>query len=269
MLEFVVIPLFMRPGSVPGLYVMGVGNRKLVGFVGLPAQAAFERFGGAEFVDLDNAYPGVPPAGADVLPQNTCAIIKRIVANGLAMPLDAILVDEGPGKCDMSRMAAYILENRTNAKVIRATNDNIEGRGTPVCDSTLAPSEKVVRIFDGLVKEVKTDDLEPEPSPPVAVWGVPAADLAFYDLFPPGTRLLGWFRCLENRTPALEKLELEVTPDVPTIFFAQTFCHKNIIARHLANLHGGLYVDADGVVSSSVKAKIEAFLEFNVKVKGS
>jgi hypothetical protein len=79
---------------------------------------------------------------------------------------------------------------------------------------------------------------------------------------------LGWFRCLENRTPALEKLELEVTTGVPTVFFAQTFCHKNIMARHLATTHDGLDVDADGVISSSVRAKVEAFLKFNINDKG-
>jgi len=246
---------------------MGKERNKIVGFVGWPSEEAFERFPGAKFVDLDNAYPDVPAAGADILPQNTCAIIKRIVSNGLAMQLDAILVDDGPGKCDMARMVAYILERNTKAKIIRARNDNLEGRGTPICDSTLPPSEKAARILDSLTKRVETDDLVYEPDPPVAIWGAPAADLSLYDLFPPGAKLSGWFRCLENRTPALEELELEVSPCVPTVFFAQTFCHKNIIARHLANVHGGLYVDADGVIGSSARAKIEAFLKFNVKVK--
>jgi len=243
-------------------------RQKLVGFIGWPAEEAFESFCGAQLIDLDNAYPNVPSAGADVLPQNTCAIVKRIVSNGLALKLDAIILDDGPGKCDMARMAGHILEKRANAPVIRAANSNSIGKGTPICDSTLPPGEKARRILDGLVEDVQTDDLIFEPHPPAAIWGVPAADLTLYDLFPAGTRLLGWFRCLENRTPALEKLEREVTTGAPTIFFAQTFCHKNIMARHLATIHDGLYVDADGVISSSVRAKIEAFLKFNVKDKG-
>ena len=247
---------------------MGEDRQKLVGFIGWPAEEVLRSFRGARLIDLDNAYPGIPPAGADVLPQNTCAIIKRIVANGLAMKLDAIILDDGPGKCDMARMAAHVLEKRANARVIRAPNSNTVGKGTPICDSTLPPGEKARRILDGLVDEIKTDDLIFEPDPPAAIWGVPAADLSLYDLFPAGTRLLGWFRCLENRTPALETLEIEVTTRTPTVFFAQTFCHKNIMARHLATLHDGLYVDADGIISSSVRAKIEAFLKFNVKEKG-
>ena len=250
------------------MFIMAKKRQKQVGFIGLPGEDLFDRFRGAKFIDLDNAYPNVPPVGADVLPQNTCAIIKRIVANGLAMKLDAILLDDGRGKCDMARMAAYILEKRSKAQVVRAANKNTIGKGAPICDSNLPPGEKARRILDGLTEPIKTDDLVFEPSPPAALWGVPAADLSLYDLFPAGTRLLGWFRCMENRTPALEELELEVKPGVPTVFFAQTFCHKNIIARHLANIHEGLYVDADGVISSSVRAKIEAFLKFNVVNKG-
>jgi hypothetical protein len=53
-----------------------------------------------------------------------------------------------------------------------------------------------------------------------------------------------------------------VPEGVPTVFYAQTFCPKNVVAQHLARRHDGLHVDADGVLSQSVKAKIEAFLRF-------
>ncbi len=240
-------------------------NKKTVGFAGWPDPKAFDEYPGAELVDLDNFFTDVPLAGADVLPQNTCAIIKRVVANALALDLSAVIIDDSPGKCDMARMVSHILEDRLEAPVIIAKNENRAGAGTPVSDSKLPPREKAQRILDGLTGHVKTDAPVYEPHPPAAIWGVPAADLSLYDLFPPGTRLLGWFRCLENRTPILEELEFEVFSEIPTVFFAQTFCHKNIIARHLSNKHNGLYVDADGVVTASVRAKIEAFLKFNVK----
>lgn len=239
-----------------------------MGFVGWPNEKALKSFGKARLIDLDNFFPETPSVGADVVPQNTCAIIKRIVSNGIYMKLDAIVVDDGPGKCDAARMAAYMLESLAKAPVILAPNKNRKSRGTPICDSTLPAKEKAIRILDGLTMPIKTDDAHFEPNPPAAIWGVPCADLSLYDLFPPGTRFLGWFRCLENRTPALEELELEIDPNTPTVYFAQTFCHKNILARHLATKYRGLYVDVDGAVTSSVRAKIEAFLKFNAKIKG-
>jgi len=245
--------------------IMAERSEKLVGFAGWPDPGAFDDFPGARLVDLDNFFPDVPPAGADIIPQNTCAIIKRVLANGLSLPLDAVVLDDSPGKCDMARMVARVLEDRLEIPVIIAKNENRRGEGTPISDSKLPPREKAQRILDGLTGQAATDDLAYEPRPPAAIWGVPAADLSLYELFPPGSRLLGWFRCLENRTPGLEKLEFEVHPGIPTVFFAQTFCHKNIIARHLSYKYGGLYVDADGVITSSVRAKIEAFLRFNVK----
>lgn len=241
-------------------------SRRKVGFVGWPDEKVMTEYKDAELIDLDNAYPGVKPVEWDDLPNNVCHIVKRIVANAMHFDLEAVVVDDGPGKCDMARMATRMLAERIKAPVIFAPNSNNEGGGTPICDSTLPVFEKAVRILDGLTEEVSMEDMEDveyEANPPAALWGVPAADMSLYKLFPDGTRLTGWFRCLENRTPADEKLEMEVTPGVPTVFFAQTFCHKNIIAKHLAKTHGGLYVDADGSVTGSVKAKIEAFLKFN------
>ena len=53
-------------------------------------------------------------------------------------------------------------------------------------------------------------------------------------------------------------------PEVPTVFFAQSFCHKNVMAKHLAEKYGGLYFDLDGRVTRSIRAKVEAFLRFRV-----
>lgn len=238
-------------------------NKKLVGFVGLPSEDVLSQYADYELVDLDNSYPDVPAAAGQFLPANTCHIIKRVVSNALSLPLHAVIFDDSPGKCDMARMVAGLIKDKISAQVIIAPNKNLKGRGVPICDSTLEPVEKAQRILDGLTGPVKMDDVVYEPNPPAAVWGVPAADLDLYRLFPKGTRLLGWFRCLENRTPADEDLELEVFEDIPTVFFAQTFCHKNILAKHLAEKYSGLYVDADGVLTGAVKAKIEAFLKFN------
>jgi hypothetical protein len=93
---------------------------------------------------------------------------------------------------------------------------------------------------------------------------VPPRDFAILDLFPPTTHVYGWSRCMENKTPADLRLESRVNLAVPTVFFAQSFCAKTALARHLASRHPrGLYVDCDVSASSSVRAKIEAFLELS------
>ena len=66
---------------------------------------------------------------------------------------------------------------------------------------------------------------------------------------------------MENKTPDNLNLELLVDLGVPTIFYAQSFCAKNILAKELAHKHKGLYVEADGLIDNSTKAKIRAFLE--------
>jgi hypothetical protein len=238
-----------------------------VGFVGCPSREGFQavrrRFDRVSWVDLDNLHPEAKGWSAQVMPANVCAIIKRIVDNALSLDLDAILFDEGYGKCDHARAAATLIEERIPVPLLRTRNTDLEGRGTPLCDSGLPVIEKAERILSGLVDPDPPPDLAPV-DPPVAIWGVPTSDFEFYRLFPVGARLIGWFRCLENRTPANEALELAVDPDVPTVFFAQTFCHKNILAKELAARHGGLYVDMDGTVTASVRAKVETFLRFHV-----
>lgn len=241
-----------------------------VGFVGCPSEPGFEavrrRFERIEWVDLDNQHDQSTLHSAEILPANVCAIIKRIVDNALSFDLQAILFDQGYGKCDNARSVAAILEDRLDIPVLQTQNDNKEGRGTPLCDSALPLVEKAEKILEGLTATTPPPDL-PSVDPPVALWGVPASDFDLYKLFPAGTRLIGWFRCLENRTPADESLELSVDPDVPTVFFSQTFCHKNILAKHLATQYNGLYVDMDGTLTSSIRAKVETFLRFNVEEK--
>jgi len=247
-----------------------MGKAVKVGFVGCPSELGFEavrkRFGSIEWIDLDNHHKQSARHSAELLPANVCSIIKRIVDNSLSFDLEAILFDEGYGKCDNARAVAGMLENRLDIPVIRTRNDNLEGRGTPLCDSGLPLLEKAEKILDGLTDTKPPPDLEPV-APPAALWGVPASDFDLYKLFPDGTRLIGWFRCLENRTPANASLELAVDPDVPTVFFSQAFCHKNILAKNLAARHNGLYVDMDGTLTSSIRAKVETFLHFNVEDK--
>ena len=69
---------------------------------------------------------------------------------------------------------------------------------------------------------------------------------------------------MENKTPADLALEQYCNPKIPTVFFAQSFCAKTALARHLAAKHSrGIYVDCNFNAGSSVMAKIEAFLELS------
>ena len=51
-----------------------------------------------------------------------------------------------------------------------------------------------------------------------------------------------------------------VETDLPTVFFAQTFCSKTALAKYLADKYNGLYIDVDAIPTNSAYAKIEAFL---------
>jgi hypothetical protein len=57
---------------------------------------------------------------------------------------------------------------------------------------------------------------------------------------------------------------MHVNPDIPTVFFAQSFCAKTALALHLSRLHPrSLFLDCDVTAGNSARAKIEAFLELS------
>ncbi len=245
--------------------------KRRIGFAGCPPEEVLAPLRSEELVDLDNLIEGVQSRSESLAPRTTCRIIRRILDNALALKLDEIVIDEGYGKCDSARGLAEVLEGLLDIPIVRTHNDNCTGAGTPISDSDLPLLRKMELILEGLVRpevaqaaladNARQGRLKPA-LPPTAIWGVPAADFAIYRLFPDGTQVLGWTRCLENRTPADWELEMYIPDGVPTVFFAQTFCPKNVVAAHLARKHGGLHIDVDGVLSQPVRAKIEAFLRF-------
>jgi hypothetical protein len=244
---------------------------KRIGFVGLPPEEVLAPRRSQVLIDLDDFVEGVTLKSEAALPRTTCRILRRVYDNALALDLDEIVIDEGYSKCDAARGLAEALAATLTIPVIRTQNDSITPAGTPICDSTLPLLQKVEMILDGLVipptpaagrAASSPSRLIASSSPRAAFWGVPAADFSIYELFPEGTQLLGWTRCLENRTPADWELETWVPEGVPTVFFAQSFCAKNLLAQHLARKHHGLFVDVDGVLPMPVRAKIEAFLRF-------
>jgi hypothetical protein len=237
-----------------------------VGIVGIPPLAVIRDLNerGVAIHDLDALL-----ITADLeesvahLPRVYCAILRTVVLNALHLELDGVYIDVGPGKCDAAFQVAAVLADTLKIPVIRTANDDGRGFGTPLCESRLPLLEKFRRITDGV--KVAAPGIPVPPCPPTAgFWGVPPRDFSILSLFPETTHVYGWTRCMENKTPADAELEAFCNPEVPTVFFAQSFCAKTALARLLAGRHPrALCLDVDVHTGSSAKAKIEAFLELS------
>jgi hypothetical protein len=240
---------------------------KTVGIVGMPPLAVIKELNvhNVTIHDLDT-----PMIKADMelttpyLPRVYCAILRTVVLNALHLTLDAIYVDVGPGKCDCALHVATVLEDMLAIPVIRTRNDDMADFGTPVSQSKMGLMQKFERITEGVKIAEKPNESPPACAPAAGFWGVPPRDFSILDLFPDTTHVYGWTRCMENKTPANHELELIYNPDIPTVFYAQSFCAKSALARHLAQKHPhALYLDSDVTAGGSAKAKIQAFLELS------
>ncbi len=239
-------------------------GRKKAGIAGHPPDAELERLReeGYAIVDLDVPSSAPLSFAEGILPRVYCAVLRTVVANALRHRPGLIIADVGEGKCDGMRLLARILRS-IGFRVKTTRNRNRRGGGFPICESGLPLRKKVDAIARRLVTGKRCS---PPPAPAVAgFWGVPPADPALLDLFPRNTRIFGWTRCLENGTPSDLNLECFVDPGLPTVFYAQSFCQKNAMARHLAARHNGLYIEVADRITRADRAKIEAFFEMNVE----
>ena len=244
--------------------------KKIIGIVGVPPLEIIRQLNKeqARIVDLDEPQLSLPMNRETHLPQVYCAILRTVTLNAMNMHLDRIYIDIGPGKCDCALHVARVLQDFLTIPVITTRNRDKQGFGFPICQSGLPLLEKLQTITKGVQSCEPSPDYPPS-VPTAGFWGVPPRDFSLLSLFPDSTHVYGWSRCVENKTPADIALESYYNPAVPTVFFAQSFCAKTALAKHLAERHPkGLYVDCDVNASSSVQAKIEAFLEFSSK-KGS
>src|SRR3989339_169438 len=206
--------------------------------------------------DLETASP--------YLPRVYCAILRTAVVNALHLELDAIYVDTGPGKCDCALHTATILAEALPIPVIRTRNMDSVAFGTPLCQARLPLIERMLAITAGVKSAAPYQNQPPPCAPTAGFWGVPPRDFSILGLFPETTHLYGWARCMENKTPADHDLEARFNPEVPTVFFAQSFCAKTALARYLAKKHPhALYLDVDVHTTSSARAKVQAFLELS------
>lgn len=241
-------------------------HSKRVGIVGVPPLSVISelRQEKCQIFDLDE--PQVNKSidlSSHYLPKVYCAILRTVVLNTMHLDLDAIYIDVGPGKCDCALHVSLVLEDLLQIPIIRTRNLDDKPFGTSICRTKMPLLEK----FKTITRAVQSDSpgTEPAPCPPEAgFWGVPPRDFAILTLFPDTTHIYGWTRCMENKTPADMELESHYNPDVPTVFFAQSFCAKTALAHHLARLHPrSLFLDCDVTAGNSARAKIEAFLELS------
>lgn len=240
-------------------------KKNIFGIIGIPPLSIIQQIEGETVYDLDE-----PLVSRDIeiaspfLPRVYCAILRTAVVNSLTLKPDVVYIDVGPGKCDCALHTATILEDiLPDSKIIRTVNQDKKNYGTPVCTTVMPLVEKMNKITASVRKTALHHEL-PRCVPTAGFWGVPPRDFSLLALFPDTTHIYGWARCMENKTPDNRDLEEHVNPDIPTVFFAQSFCAKTALARHLAKRHPrALYLDCDVSAGSSAKAKIQAFLELS------
>lgn len=241
-------------------------NRK-IGIVGIPPLAVIRQLHAEKCLILDLDTPLVRAdieSTAPYLPTVYCAILRTVMLNAMQLDIDAIYIDIGPGKCDCARHVARIIADQIRIPVITVENNDQEAFGTPLCRAEMDLTEKFLRITERVVSPAPLENPPRSCQPACGFWGVPPRDFSILSLFPPSTHVYGWTRCMENKTPADHQLEAHYNPEIPTVFFAQSFCAKTALARHLAAQHPrALYLDCDVTSGGSAKAKIQAFLELS------
>ena len=244
-----------------------ISHFKKVGIVGIPPLEIIQELNSQniDILDLDE-----PLIMADIenatpyLPRVYCAILRTAVVNALELDLNAIYIDVGPGKCDCALHTAEIMKDFLPIPVFSTRNLDTNGYGFPLCKAEMNLIEKMETITGSVKSAAPYTNIPPACRPTAGFWGVPPRDFSILALFPNTTHIYGWTRCMENKTPADYQLEAEFNPDIPMVFFAQSFCAKTASARYLAKKHPlGLYLDVDVHTTGSAKAKIQAFLDLS------
>ena len=246
---------------------------KKIGFWGYPhpdvIKSTKEKYPNAEWIDLDIDF-NYPKT--NILPESYCKIIKNIIDNTIYIKPDLILAPIGKDKCDSGWFASKILTDM-GFNVIQTIFEDIEPKNEiKICRSKMPLIDKINTITGNIITPaisktihamVPKNNTSSDPNFTPGFWGVPPNDLEILKLFPDTTHVYGWTRCVEAGVPADLDLEMYINPNVPTVFYAQAFCSKAQLAKYLADKYNGLYIDIDDYASTSVKAKIEAFLRLN------
>ena len=244
-------------------------NEKLIGYYGFPSRCilnqARERFGkDLEIIDLDVSLD-VPDSG--LLNTTTCRIITNIIDNAVFLSdrLEVVVADVGESKCDRGRHAAFLLREK-GFRVIesRFSVEEFENREPVYSTGRGELGDRIKMIMETVPHPLAADSKKISRCEPThGFWGVPPHDFRILEVFPETTHIYGWTRCVEAGRPGDLDLECYVDEDVPTVFFAQSFCAKQDLAHHLARRHSGLYVDCHRSVNHSILSKVEAFIKLS------
>jgi hypothetical protein len=236
-----------------------------ISYVGVPPQKIIKKlqkeYPKATWIDLDTPFKKINKKLSNLfIPKTTCSIIQTILSNALTIKPDILIATVGYAKCDSMNYLIPIIKNKLpKIKIIKKENNDKKDFGINICESDLNLTNKFNLIIGNVLSFKKTKHKKCLPK--AGFWGVPPFDYSVLKLFPKKTHIFGWTRCMENKTPNNIKLELYIEKKLPTVFFSQAFCPKNILAKELARKNNGLYVEVDGLIDSSTKEKIKAFLE--------
>ncbi|MBN2803130.1 MAG: hypothetical protein JXR91_08545 [Deltaproteobacteria bacterium] len=246
-------------------------KKKVIGFYGAPPVEALneaaKKYPGVPFFDLD-VYFNAPQT--KILPDAFCHIIRNIVDNSflLRSQMVSLVAATGEEKCDSGRYAASLLKNAGLKDVVFTVNHNKTVLNNPfLCVAKGSLKKRSIRIMESIIEPLTPEEIEAAKknvcTPVAGFWGTPPHPIEVLDLFPDETHIYGWTRCVEMGVPADLQLEKTVPDNIPTIFFAQGFCAKSLIARELAAKHRGMYVDTHEGLNAAIRAKIEAFLRLS------
>lgn len=237
------------------------------GFLGQPDQETMDIFAAHNFTFIDLDIPRENNTCPAFIPQTTCRIIQNIMANAheLKDNLDFIVAATGDDKCEQGRNAANILSNE-GFQIINATNTNkIPLRPCLISNAILPLRYRINRIMELVYKPLSKEEesyyaARQIQEPSFVFHGVPPADLSLLDLFPANTQIEGWTKLVELGIPGQTDLEWRTCPQLPTVFFTQSFCHKELPAVYWARQTGGLHIEAHEAITSSTEAKLQAYL---------
>lgn len=237
-----------------------------IGFVGVPPLELIDKYKSqsnkSDWFDLDVPVPNISKKTSMLyLPDTTCSVIQTILANVINIKPDIIIAPTGPCKCDSMRFLLPIIKRiMPEIELVECVNNDTKNFGYPISESALPLIEKF-NLITANVTELNPSLKQERVKATAGFWGVPPYDFSVLKLFPKNTHVFGWTRCMENKTPHNIQMELYVPSGLPIVFFSQAFCQKNILAKELASIHKGLYVEVDGAMDKSTQAKITAFLE--------
>ncbi len=251
-------------------YAKSGNHNKKIGFYGQPDQKVMDLFieEGYSFLDLDIDFK---VSNVKIVQDDYCHIIRNIINNAICYrdSIEYIICTSGRDKCDQGRNVRDIL-SRLDFKVIDGSNLNKTKIREPIISMARhSLKDRVIRIMNmvyaPLSEQEKDYYINNRCEPQFNYHGVPPHDIDLLNIFPDDTHIEGWIRLVEMGIPSRDDMEWDIYYNIPTVFYAQSFCNKQIMSKFLADRYNGLYLDGHGRVTGSILAKLEAFIRLKRK----